>query len=58
VANKANGIDVDKFDYFMRDAHNLGIVRLFTTSVHRTYCTFCKVLVCVCDRPCRSTRTG
>jgi hypothetical protein len=27
VANKASGIDVDKFDYFMRDAHNLGIVR-------------------------------
>ena len=28
MANKASGIDVDKFDYFMRDAHNLGIVRL------------------------------
>lgn len=25
VANKKNGIDVDKWDYFARDCHNLGI---------------------------------
>jgi deoxynucleoside triphosphate triphosphohydrolase SAMHD1 len=25
VANKRNGVDVDKWDYFARDCHNLGI---------------------------------
>ena len=25
VANKENGIDVDKWDYFARDSRNLGI---------------------------------
>ncbi|XP_076061781.1 SAM and HD domain containing deoxynucleoside triphosphate triphosphohydrolase falten isoform X4 [Oratosquilla oratoria] len=25
VANKRNGVDVDKWDYFLRDGHNLGI---------------------------------
>ena len=25
VANKKNGIDVDKWDYFARDCHHLGV---------------------------------
>ena len=29
VANKRNGIDVDKFDYFARDCHVLGITKSF-----------------------------
>ncbi|XP_022083954.1 deoxynucleoside triphosphate triphosphohydrolase SAMHD1-like isoform X1 [Acanthaster planci] len=29
VANKSNGIDVDKWDYFLRDCHNLGISSSF-----------------------------
>lgn len=29
VANKRTGIDVDKFDYFSRDCHNLGISNSF-----------------------------
>ncbi|XP_033626546.1 deoxynucleoside triphosphate triphosphohydrolase SAMHD1-like [Asterias rubens] len=29
VANKRNGIDVDKWDYFLRDCHNLGITTSF-----------------------------
>jgi len=29
VANKRNGIDVDKFDYFARDSHVLGVAKSF-----------------------------
>lgn len=29
VANKRNGIDVDKFDYFARDCHVLGVTKSF-----------------------------
>ena len=29
VANKKNGIDVDKWDYFARDCHHLGITTSF-----------------------------
>ena len=29
VANKKNGIDVDKWDYFSRDCHHLGITISF-----------------------------
>eukprot|EP01039_Chlorochromonas_danica_P010828 gene10828-12038_t len=29
VANKRNGIDVDKFDYFARDCHMLGLTKSF-----------------------------
>ena len=31
VANKRNGIDVDKWDYFARDCHCLGIPNNFDT---------------------------
>ena len=29
ISNKRNGIDVDKFDYFMRDSHGLNIKATF-----------------------------
>lgn len=29
LANKRNGIDVDKFDYFARDCHGLGLTKSF-----------------------------
>lgn len=32
VANKRNGIDVDKFDYFARDCHVLGVTKSFDAS--------------------------
>ena len=32
VANKRTGIDVDKWDYFARDCHNLGIQNNFDYS--------------------------
>ena len=35
VANKRTGIDVDKFDYFSRDCHSLGIKSSFD---HRYDC--------------------
>ena len=40
VANKRNGIDVDKWDYFARDCHCLGIPNNFDTKYTRsTTCT-------------------
>ncbi|KAM4562535.1 deoxynucleoside triphosphate triphosphohydrolase SAMHD1-like [Odontesthes bonariensis] len=44
VANKLNGIDVDKFDYFARDCHHLGIKNNFD---HLRY--FMCVRVCEVD---------
>ena len=29
VANKSTGVDVDKWDYFARDCHHLGIPNSF-----------------------------
>ena len=29
IANKRNSIDVDKFDYIMRDAKNIGLTNIF-----------------------------
>ncbi|KAM9752028.1 deoxynucleoside triphosphate triphosphohydrolase SAMHD1-like isoform 4-T4 [Menidia menidia] len=40
VANKLNGIDVDKFDYFERDCHHLGIKNNFD---HLRYFLFVRV---------------
>lgn len=41
VANKRNGIDVDKWDYFARDCHCLGIPNNFDL---RRYMKFARVL--------------
>ena len=40
VANKRNEIDVDKFDYFARDCHHLGIPNSFD---------FRYKTVCICE---------
>ncbi|XP_020795320.2 deoxynucleoside triphosphate triphosphohydrolase SAMHD1-like isoform X2 [Boleophthalmus pectinirostris] len=41
VANKRTGIDVDKFDYFARDCHHLGIKNSFD---HNRYIKFARVI--------------
>ncbi|XP_036067209.1 deoxynucleoside triphosphate triphosphohydrolase SAMHD1-like, partial [Oryzias melastigma] len=41
VSNKLNGIDVDKFDYFARDCHHLGIKNNFD---HLRYFKFARVV--------------
>ncbi|XP_058535910.1 deoxynucleoside triphosphate triphosphohydrolase SAMHD1 [Ochotona princeps] len=41
VANKRNGIDVDKWDYFARDCHHLGIQNNFD---YKRYMLFARVL--------------
>eukprot|EP00066_Takifugu_rubripes_P030702 XP_011619968.1 PREDICTED: deoxynucleoside triphosphate triphosphohydrolase SAMHD1-like [Takifugu rubripes] len=40
VANKKNGIDVDKWDYFARDCHHLGIQNIFD---HQRFIKFARV---------------
>ncbi|XP_077410816.1 deoxynucleoside triphosphate triphosphohydrolase SAMHD1 [Vanacampus margaritifer] len=54
VANKRNGIDMDKWDYFARDCHNLGIQN---NSDYRRYLKFARVcevdgekLICTRDK--------
>ncbi|XP_067448523.1 deoxynucleoside triphosphate triphosphohydrolase SAMHD1-like [Thunnus thynnus] len=54
VANKRNGIDVDKFDYFARDCHHLGIQNNFD---HQRFIIFARVCdvdgqkhICVRDK--------
>ncbi|XP_044207772.1 deoxynucleoside triphosphate triphosphohydrolase SAMHD1-like [Thunnus albacares] len=54
VANKRNGIDVDKFDYFARDCHHLGIQNNFD---HQRFIMFARVCdvkgqkhICVRDK--------
>ncbi len=46
VANKRNGIDVDKWDYFGRDCHNLGINNSFD---YRRFLLNAKVLRAIDD---------
>uniref|UniRef100_A0A8C8DP52 SAM domain and HD domain 1 n=1 Tax=Oryzias sinensis TaxID=183150 RepID=A0A8C8DP52_9TELE len=41
VSNKQNGIDVDKFDYFARDCHHLGLKNNFD---HMRYFKFTRVI--------------
>ncbi|KAI0229121.1 Deoxynucleoside triphosphate triphosphohydrolase SAMHD1 [Lamellibrachia satsuma] len=43
VANKKNGVDVDKWDYFARDCHQLGITNNFD---HMRFLKFTRV---ICD---------
>uniref|UniRef100_A0A8C6T9R5 HD domain-containing protein n=1 Tax=Neogobius melanostomus TaxID=47308 RepID=A0A8C6T9R5_9GOBI len=40
ISNKRNGLDVDKFDYFARDCHHLGIKNSFD---HRRFLHFARV---------------
>ena len=56
VANKRNGVDVDKWDYFARDCHQLGIENNFD---HKRFMKFVRVLevegqfqICVRDKVC------
>ncbi|KAG9473838.1 deoxynucleoside triphosphate triphosphohydrolase SAMHD1 [Eleutherodactylus coqui] len=42
VANKRNGIDVDKWDYFARDCYHLGIQNNFD---YKRFLKFCRVCV-------------
>ncbi|ELU14782.1 hypothetical protein CAPTEDRAFT_132479, partial [Capitella teleta] len=58
VANKRNGIDVDKMDYFARDCHHLGIRNPFD---HLRYMKFARVLkvedhreICLRDKEVKS----
>ncbi|XP_071059717.1 deoxynucleoside triphosphate triphosphohydrolase SAMHD1-like isoform X2 [Pseudochaenichthys georgianus] len=43
VANKRNGIDVDKFDYFARDCHHLGIKNNFDHDRFIKFARVCEV---------------
>ncbi|KAL1281500.1 hypothetical protein QQF64_000303 [Cirrhinus molitorella] len=43
VANKQNGIDVDKWDYFTRDCHHLGIQNSFDHQRLLKFARVCKV---------------
>ncbi|XP_056453197.1 deoxynucleoside triphosphate triphosphohydrolase SAMHD1-like [Gadus chalcogrammus] len=43
VANKTNEIDVDKFDYFARDCHHLGIKNNFDHNRFIKFARLCKV---------------
>ncbi|CAM4454622.1 unnamed protein product [Leuciscus chuanchicus] len=43
VANKQNGIDVDKWDYFARDCHHLGIRNSFDHQRLLNFARVCKV---------------
>ncbi|CAH6776898.1 deoxynucleoside triphosphate triphosphohydrolase SAMHD1 isoform X2 [Phodopus roborovskii] len=43
VANKRNGIDVDKWDYFARDCHHLGIQNNFDYKRFVTFVRVCEV---------------
>ncbi|XP_069809370.1 deoxynucleoside triphosphate triphosphohydrolase SAMHD1-like [Dendropsophus ebraccatus] len=43
VANKSNGIDVDKWDYFARDCHHLGIQNNFDYNRFLKFARVCEV---------------
>ncbi|KAL1021609.1 hypothetical protein UPYG_G00015510 [Umbra pygmaea] len=54
VANKRNGIDVDKWDYFARDCYHLGIQNNFDYRRFLKFARVCKVdgkkLICTRDK--------
>ncbi|XP_053308806.1 deoxynucleoside triphosphate triphosphohydrolase SAMHD1-like [Spea bombifrons] len=54
VANKTTGIDVDKWDYFARDCHHLGINSSFDTKRFLTFAWVCEVdnrkQICIRDK--------
>ncbi|XP_066090499.1 deoxynucleoside triphosphate triphosphohydrolase SAMHD1 isoform X1 [Saccopteryx bilineata] len=52
VANKRNGIDVDKWDYFARDCHHLGIQNNFDYKRCLKFTRVCKVqdMMQICTR--------
>ncbi|KAM8945627.1 deoxynucleoside triphosphate triphosphohydrolase SAMHD1 [Pelodytes ibericus] len=54
VANKRNGIDVDKWDYFARDCHHLGIQNNFDYKRFLKFARVCEVetkkLICTRDK--------
>uniref|UniRef100_A0A671W4A6 HD/PDEase domain-containing protein n=1 Tax=Sparus aurata TaxID=8175 RepID=A0A671W4A6_SPAAU len=54
VSNKRNGIDVDKFDYFARDCHHLGIKNNFDYRRFIHFARVCEVKgekqICVRDK--------
>ncbi|XP_048406167.1 deoxynucleoside triphosphate triphosphohydrolase SAMHD1 isoform X2 [Stegostoma tigrinum] len=52
VANKRNGIDVDKWDYFARDCHHLGIQNNFDFVRFLKFARVCQVhkMKCICTR--------
>ncbi|KAJ8016325.1 hypothetical protein DPEC_G00006020 [Dallia pectoralis] len=54
VANKRNGIDVDKWDYFARDCHHLGIQNNFDHHRFLKFVRVCEVggkkLICTRDK--------
>mmetsp|Transcript_11967 Transcript_11967/g.18056 ORF Transcript_11967/g.18056 Transcript_11967/m.18056 type:complete len:513 (-) Transcript_11967:50-1588(-) len=52
IANEDNGIDVDKFDYFLRDSHNLSLNIAFK---HTRLLTHCRVID---DRICFHEKTS
>ncbi|XP_012514395.1 PREDICTED: deoxynucleoside triphosphate triphosphohydrolase SAMHD1 [Propithecus coquereli] len=59
VANKRNGIDVDKWDYFARDCHHLGIQNNFDYKRFIKFARVCevdnKMLICTRDKILYST---
>ncbi|KAM5304738.1 deoxynucleoside triphosphate triphosphohydrolase SAMHD1 [Glossophaga mutica] len=52
VANKRNGIDVDKWDYLARDCHHLGIQNNFDYKRCLQFVRVCEVedMMCICTR--------
>ncbi|KAK6982392.1 deoxynucleoside triphosphate triphosphohydrolase SAMHD1 [Biomphalaria glabrata] len=54
VSNKRNNIDVDKFDYFARDCHHLGIKNNFDHSRFMKFARVCSVnnqrQICIRDK--------